>query len=142
MLNCDIVNRDIAVTPEILSDLEEFSKKALKHFDEYDIPKLRAELLGHHINNLQLFICCCLTVDPKTNPKSFFPISIDPRCPGRGIPSKELGWVKIITKIKREIDNFPRLVSLNDILWDFFRQMKETLCLTGVTSFDGVTVGC
>ena len=52
MLNHDEVNETIRESPEILSNLEEFSKKALKHLDEYDIPKLRVELLGHHINNL------------------------------------------------------------------------------------------
>ena len=114
--SCYFGNRDDVITPEILSDLKEFSENALKHFDEYNIPKLRAELLGYHIHNFFSFIEYDLRVDPKTDIKRFFPISIDCECPGRGIPSEELTieqrWIKlnIITKIKREIDNFLRLV--------------------------------
>ena len=69
-------NRDDVITPEILSDLKEFSENTLKHFDEYNIPKLRAELLGYHIHNLSSFIECDLIVGLKTDIKHFFPISI------------------------------------------------------------------
>ena len=110
------------------------------------MPKLRAELLGYHIDNLSSFIRYHLTVGPKTDLKHFFPLSIDCRCPSTGIPSEELTSeqegvkINIIDKIRREIARFPRLVFLNDIPWDYFRQKEETPELV-VGRSSNITVG-
>ena len=52
--NLFTMNKTIAESPDLLSDLEQVFEKALKHLEEYDIPKLKlkAELLGYHIDNL------------------------------------------------------------------------------------------
>ena len=42
----------VTITSEIRKDLKEFVKKALEYFDEYNIPKLKCELLGHPLENL------------------------------------------------------------------------------------------
>ena len=42
----------VTSTPEIQADLKEFVKNALEHFHKYNIPKLKCELLGYHLENL------------------------------------------------------------------------------------------
>ena len=48
-----VKDESVTDTPEIQVALNEFVKKALKHFYKYNIPKLECELLGHHLENLQ-----------------------------------------------------------------------------------------
>ena len=43
----------VTVTSEVQDDLKEFVKYALQYFDNYDIPRLKCELLGYHLENLQ-----------------------------------------------------------------------------------------
>ena len=47
-----VKNESVTITSKIQADLKEFVKKALKHFDKYNIPKPRCEVLGHHLKNL------------------------------------------------------------------------------------------
>ena len=47
-----VKNERVTNTSKIQTDLKEFVENALKHFDEYNIPKLKCEVLGHHLENL------------------------------------------------------------------------------------------
>ena len=47
-----VEDESITVTPEIQTDLKEFVNNALQYFDNYNIPELKCELLGHRLNNL------------------------------------------------------------------------------------------
>ena len=44
--------KSVTATPQIQADLKRFVKKAPRHFDVYHIPRLKCELLGHHLENL------------------------------------------------------------------------------------------
>ena len=43
----------VTITSEIQDYLKEFVEYALEHLDEYDIPSLKCELLGHYLENLE-----------------------------------------------------------------------------------------
>ena len=50
---CSLVkDESVTNTSEIQVELKEFVKNALEHFDEYNIPKLKCEVLGYHLENL------------------------------------------------------------------------------------------
>ena len=48
-----VKSESITIASEIQDDLNEFVKYALCDLDEYNIPELKCELLGHHLENLQ-----------------------------------------------------------------------------------------
>ena len=43
----------VTVTLKIRADLEKNVENVLPYFDEYDIPGLKCELLGYHLENLK-----------------------------------------------------------------------------------------
>ena len=47
-----LVDESVTITSEIQVALKEFVKNALKHFNKSNIPKLKCEVLGHHLENL------------------------------------------------------------------------------------------
>ena len=44
----------IYMTPEIRTDLKEYIDRVLPYFDDYNIPALKCEKLGYHIDNLKI----------------------------------------------------------------------------------------
>ena len=47
-----VKDESLTITSEIQADLKEFVENALCVLSEYNIPKLKCELLGYHLKNL------------------------------------------------------------------------------------------
>ena len=97
-------------TLEIQTDLKKIVKNALEHFREYNIPKLKCELLGHHLENpyWSLYDLGNTPLDAEIHMQ----VSQHSN-PGKKPPSvrftREQKRVKvdIVDKIRRELARFP-----------------------------------
>ena len=122
-----VKNESVTITPKKQAGLIEFVKKTLKNFDKYNIPKLKCEVLGHHLKNLYsvLHELC------KTPPGGKICLHCR-RCSNPGVepPSVELTseqkQIKInINKIRRELARFPRLNFLEEAFDSYFKQIEK-----------------
>ena len=106
-----VKDESVTNTPEIQADLKEFVKYALAYFNVYNIPKLKCELLGHHLENLYSVL-----YQLGETPLDGEICSHYRRCNNPGIepPSVELTrkqkniWIDINERIMRELACFPQ----------------------------------
>ena len=108
--------------------LEKIVKKALKHSDKYNIPKLECELQGHHLkylhNTLYLLgktpLCgnMCSYITQCSNPVKEPPsVKLTRR--------QQQIKIDIDDKIRHELRNFPKLNFLGDAFDDYFKQIEK-----------------
>ena len=107
-----VKNESVTITSKIQADLKEFLKKGLKHFDKYNIPELKCEVLGYQLKNLYSILH-----DLGETPLGGKICLHCRRCsnPGIKLPSVELTSeqkqikININNKIRRELARFPQL---------------------------------
>ena len=103
-------SKSVTNTSEIQVDLKEFVKYAFEYFDEYNIPKLKCELLGHHLENFYNVLHelgetplnwkICLRIILCSNP------GMKPPSVGLSRKQKHI-WIDINERITRELGGFP-----------------------------------
>ena len=126
-------NGGFIITSEIQADLKEFVKYALQYFHGYNIPELKCELLGHHLENLRSALH--QLGETPLNGEIYWRI-IQCSNPGMKQPSVELTreqkhrWIDINDTIMNELRDFPRLYLFLEITFDdSFEQIRKTLKL-------------
>ena len=143
-----VKDESVTITSEIQADLKKFVKYALQHFDEYDIPRLKCELLGYHLENLYdafhelgktlLDGKICLRSTQCSNPGKKPPLI------GLTREQKHI-WIDINERIFRELACFPKLYLLKHAFDDYFKQITKTFKLVVDKDIDdfewNVTVG-
>ena len=134
-------------TSEMQVALKEFINNALEHLHKYNIPKLKCEVLGHHLENLQsvLYELGKTPLDGKICSRI-----IQCSNPGKEPPSDELTSeqkqikIDIVYKVEHELSSFPRLNFLERAFHDYFEMIEKTLKLIDriyIRIYGNVTVG-
>ena len=127
-------------TPEVRSDLRVFAESALELFHKYDIPWLKCELLGHHLDNLNDFleVILELSLDASCEPSRledflkddvFLIFNRGEKPPSAEPTSNAYKWFDQIPKdIKKkrihcEITCFPQLRFLKHVTNTYFEEI-------------------
>ena len=134
-----VKDESVTKTSEIQADLKEFVEYALQYFDEYNIPRLKRELLGHHLENLfnVLYELGETPLDGK-----ICSCAIQCSNPGKKPPLVGLTreqnhiWIDINERIFRELVGFPKLYFLEHGFDDHFKQITKTIKLLVVEDID------
>ena len=118
------------ITSEVKADLKKFAKNVLPCFDKYDIPRLKCELLGHHLENLKSFIIELTKIRVNKVISSHYkdvysPGMIPP--PDKLTSEQELVKIDIDDKIWHELSHFPRLIFLEYAFYGLFGKLKMSL---------------
>ena len=125
-----VKNESVKNTTEIQVALKEFVKNVLKHFDKYNIPKLKFELLGLHLKNPHNALYKLCETHLNWNICSYIrKYSIQDEEPPSVKLSKRQEQIKIDInrKIMRELMSFPQLNFLKHAFDDYFKQIEKTL---------------
>ena len=132
------------------ADLKEFVKYALceQYFDEYNILRLKCELLGHHLENLYnvLYELGETPLDGKICSRAIQCSNPGKKPPLVGLTREQKHIsIDINERIFRELVGFPRLNFLEHAFEDYFKQITKTLKLVVDEDIDdfewNVTVG-
>ena len=125
-----VEDESVTITFEIRTDLKEFIENALKHFGDYNIPKLKCGVLGYHLENLYSVlrelgetpldgkICIIQYSNPGKEPRSYELSS-----------EQERIRIDIDDRIRRELARFPKLNLVEHAFDDYFEQTRKTLRL-------------
>ena len=123
-----VKDESVTNTSEIQVALKEFVKNALDHLDEYNIPKLKCKVLGHHLENLRsvLHEIGETPLDGKICSRII-------RCsnPGKEPPQDELTSeqkqikIDIVYTIGRELSSFPGLNFSECAFDDYFEKIGK-----------------
>ena len=125
----------VVLTLEIEADLKQFVEYALQYFDEYNSPRLKCEVLGHHLVNLQSILRELgeTPIEEKICSHSIQRITPGKRPPITGFPSYfdgEVDSMMVINLhfwIREELERFPRLNFLEHTFDSYFDQIKKPL---------------
>ena len=136
----------IYMTSEIRTDFKEYIDRVLPYFNDYNIPALKCEILGYHIDNLKSTI---LELEEQSKGYSVYSNNKSYSVKGSHPPLIELTpkqknlVIDIDIKVRHELENYPRLRKFWHFLSSYVVEIGNTLTSTIGTSsrvFSNITV--